>query len=147
MRKIHLGTVSWGTLRSEDLIPRFVEELRRIRGSLPKTIYNIFRIWENGNLSSAEESEFVDELVTTLDGYAPPYCYFGTTEGDGADFGFWVSPEWRENAREDDAPVLCDSSGLTPEFRGVWFQVSDHGNVTCFRRVRKDTDIELWGIV
>ena len=34
-------------------------------------------------------SELIDELADALQAYAPAGAYFGSHEGDGADFGFW----------------------------------------------------------
>ena len=35
-------------------------------------------------------SEIVSELMDALNSYAPPNMYFGSIEGDGADFGWWA---------------------------------------------------------
>lgn len=43
--------------------------------------------YDEGGLSG-EDLETLTDLLGEL---APPYCYFGANEGDGADYGFWVS--------------------------------------------------------
>lgn len=54
---------------------------------------------------------------------APPYCYFGTTPGDGACFGFWPSID------DCDLPRLDDLAGVTRDHRGEdVLIVNDHGN-------------------
>jgi len=62
-----IGTVIHGTLRPQDLIPAFSDELCRVD---PKT-----------------------DLLFALNDRAPLGCYFGAHWGDGADFGYWPSEE------------------------------------------------------
>jgi hypothetical protein len=103
--QIEPGTVIAGTLRSEDLLEAFSNELdglwtKRVGGnSVDK---NIVRIYEEACMFSANieqmesidpsgevASRIVNELQDALNEYAPEGMYFGTLEGDGADFGWW----------------------------------------------------------
>jgi len=92
------GTVIHGTLRSIDLIPAFVEELRHW------DILALDRIIERHGSAFVEfactdedyDTEFpeavsclIEDLIDALDAAAPEGMYFGTLEGDGSDFGFW----------------------------------------------------------
>jgi len=80
MAQFQLGSVSTGTLRIEDLIPAF-------RNALAAT-------GNSGSLALHEPPvDDRDELATleiALQEACPPFVYFGSLEGDGADFGFWV---------------------------------------------------------
>ena len=80
MAQFRLGSVSTGTLRTEDLIPAF-------RNALAAT-------GNSGSLALHEPPvDDRDELATleiALQEACPPFVYFGSLEGDGADFGFWV---------------------------------------------------------
>ena len=80
MAQFQLGSVSTGTLRTEDLIPAF-------RNALAAT-------GNSGSLALHEPPvDDRDELATleiALQEACPPFVYFGSLEGDGADFGFWV---------------------------------------------------------
>ena len=107
MAQFQLGSISTGTLRPEDLIPAFTYTL----GALAHNpIFNLSQFkskamadtWQNAiniiNSSNRrpiaydhpEIHELIDELQDALQEYCPPFVYFGTLEGDGADFGFWV---------------------------------------------------------
>jgi hypothetical protein len=95
------GTVSHGTLRPQDLLRRFAAELNRL---MP---YNAFAMTEEArgvadvlddmpdekDIFSAWDilTELMDEL-NTIAAREGNY-YFGTTEGDGSDFGFWETEE------------------------------------------------------
>ena len=125
---IQPGTVSAGTLRSEDLIQSFSDELaplvvdkllpflspfrkalrwHSLGASSRKTcaawtqVHTHTRLLREarGVLETAMEedpdaaelmSEIVSELMDALNSYAPPNMYFGSIEGDGADFGWWA---------------------------------------------------------
>lgn len=86
-----LGSLSSGTMREEDLIPRFLHVLKWIdpeKGAQLEAEYKIV----------SEEPEDISDfcwqtLYEALNEYAPPYAYFGAHPGDGADYGVWVSDE------------------------------------------------------
>jgi len=103
--EIRPGTISHGTLRNEDLIPAFLEELRRVDPASagqftddgdPRTDI----LWENiadiPDHLQEFASEMVSELIETLNDAAPEGMYFGALEGDASDFGFWES-EWPDD--------------------------------------------------
>lgn len=100
-----LGSVSTGTLRTQDLLRSFADELAyyRPRGNArlirearavadcveqDKPLPRLF-----GDITgmSAEEmgSEIISEISDKLNEIAPDYVWFGAHEGNGADFGFW----------------------------------------------------------
>lgn len=134
------GTVSWGTLVSEDLIDAFTstleylcpEEAARIKEEY-KEVYERERVnvgygmrwdikYERVELFEQdaryrpvkEEEHFLDlvgwlineELFNALNECCDEGVYFGTTEGDGADFGFWYSDEDDESESIED---WCDN--------------------------------------
>ena len=123
MTQFKLGSISTGTLKPEDLAPVFIEELLS-RG-----------------VDAGDVPEDMDGLYNALDNICPPFVYFGTLEGDGADFGFWPD-------RDSLGQALYGSDFDTPgEFTldddGVIVQVSDHGNVTVMDMERN----VLWSVV
>jgi hypothetical protein len=96
-----VGTVSHGTLRTADLLDTFACELehlvcrnadawcsdegRKLRDQHMKLIGDAREI----DPDHEDAGEIVSELQDALQSFAAPGCYFGTTEGDGSDFGFW----------------------------------------------------------
>ena len=76
----HEGTVSHGTLRPEDLAPRFEGVLRELNPKLLRRLQDE---------KSDDLQEYVVGLMDALDMEAPEGYVFGTHEGDGSDFGFW----------------------------------------------------------
>lgn len=93
------GTVICGTMRLEDLIPTFLDELERLQ--LPSVEQRA--LWDNisyyvetgnGQASTVAQSEewavdLLDELFDMLDSIAPDGYYFGAHPGDGCDYGWW----------------------------------------------------------
>jgi hypothetical protein len=92
-KKIELGTVIHGTLRTDDLIKAFLMEIKRLD---EKKFFEL--VWKSlvNNTTDEQREEFLhEELFDTLDSYAPKGYYFGAHPGDGSDFGFWESDyEW-----------------------------------------------------
>jgi hypothetical protein len=107
-----LGTLSEGTMRPEDLIPRFMDALGQyaphradaLRAIYPVTIQTIEtgtppehpsdlheQAWEHRHETAAQM--LLDDLFEALNEIAPEGAYFGAHEGDGADYGFWPAPE------------------------------------------------------
>ena len=94
---------------------------------------------------SVEEmaGEIVHELTLALDELAPEYCHFGTHEADGADFGFWPCM-----GAIEELECFEDTDGARAErFKGDFRAVTDHGNVTVYRRYANGRVKEIIGIV
>ena len=92
------GSVSCGTLRAQDLIPRFLDilseyfptaysEIVTAPDPLPPSnaVNNDSADW----WYSDECHEFIGELIDLLNDCAMDGYYFGSHPGDGADYGFW----------------------------------------------------------
>jgi hypothetical protein len=139
--KATVGSISSGTLRTADLVESFAWELKQLIASDPPVVplYTalLARVenWDGADTTAEDFSEsdydsegsgLVDELTTALEEFAPPYCYFGTHEGDGADFGFWPSIESIE-----ELPRVEDSDGAKALGEDSIF-INDHGNVTVY---------------
>jgi len=92
-------------------------------------------------VSNPYVAEYLDWLTDALNELCPPFVYFGTLEGDGADFGFWPDIE---TIQEIVNIAECDASqGISCPDDGVIVQVSDHGNVTVMDMERN----VLWSAV
>ncbi|GED41217.1 hypothetical protein [Cobetia marina] len=108
---MHTGTISQGTLRRQDLIPTFLTALADYDSAAyeqltaqpfpPIPSY----VQDEGDDSEWWDSEdagfLLEELTTALENAAPDGTYFGTHEGDGADFGFWSLGQWRVITEDD----------------------------------------------
>lgn len=99
----HAGTVSSSTLRSEDLIPAFLDMLEQLDNDRANDIaqqedallYAMNAVEKSSRYVTPTDDYYQDlsELVVTLsdalDELAESPYYFGNLEGDGAEFGFW----------------------------------------------------------
>lgn len=89
----YAGTISHGTLRSQDLIEAFLPVLE----DLSQVDYdNILENYPEYNSSIDDEygdSEvalyMLEDLFDALDNASPEGYYFGSHLGNGSDFGFW----------------------------------------------------------
>ena len=143
MAKAEIGTISHATMRNEDLIPSFMSEIERLDPERAKQIrdeenqdpVNVFNWLENEDETEEPEyaSDFVNDLFDVLNEYAPEYCYFGATEGDGSDYGFWPSFEAAE----------ADNVLKVSEVPSTILHVNDHGNATLYSVEVK----EIWAVV
>jgi len=94
---IYTGTVSHGTLRSEDLIATFLPILCNLDRNTANQVgdgEHDEAIIETVPYPLPDEllepaSELALWLIEKLDAAAPEGFYFGAHEGDGSDFGFW----------------------------------------------------------
>ena len=155
-----LGSISSATMRKQDLIPCFLAALGELVPDSPVVKDIESRACVDGRPREEDDPYWTSEkasydlnetLFTALDAHAPPFCYFGAHEGDGADYGFWVSTNALRDAEKDGDLVSVDDlsewearedkSGV--EFVGI---VSDHGNLTVYR-VTEQGLTELWAIV
>ena len=84
-------SVSFGTLRLEDLIPLFYDFLtRHAPEAVPVDLaYSGKEVDVDPYFDTEEAAQDLDALFDAMDAVAPDGCYFGALEGDGTAFGFW----------------------------------------------------------
>ena len=170
-----IGSISSCTMRAEDLIQTFASELEalarqpgivsaRRRKEHRKLVQEIKNRIESGPAcepsnvqanypmeeydyyASEDAGSDLEALFDALDEYSAPYFRFGAHPGDGSDYGWFLSEEWRREAEDNDIPIVSDASELPAKYRGEWFQVSDHGNVTLWVKTSRGMR-EIWSIV
>ena len=131
MTKAYVGSISHGTLRQPDLLNAFADTLasfdRTFDDSEAKALATLLEIDSDYCAGLTDiAAEVLNDMDARLQEYAPPYCYFGASEGDGSDFGFWPNME----AIEDLPRVQnVDGEELPDEDHAY---VNDHGNVTVY---------------
>lgn len=117
--------VSCDTLKTEDLLPKFWSAaetcavlLDRPQLLNPGTLTSLTRLVGEDSSESdwddTEASETLQDLFDALNDAAPSGFGFGSHEGDGACFGFWLSEDWVEAlehcgwAADSDSAALAD---------------------------------------
>jgi len=149
-----IGTISSGTLRREDLISSFADELRRLvkqkgvgreqRKRHLTLCREVARNQRAKDYYKSDDASFdLDALFDSLNEYAGPYFYFGAHPGDGADFGFWLSESFDEDF---DGLKVSDLSEVPAKYTGEVALVNDHGNLTLYVKSARKLR-ELWAIV
>jgi hypothetical protein len=116
---IRIGTVSADTMRPQDLLPRFSYCLLKYdpENVLAKEVLKKFEIDNREVYLQSEEadwdlSDLFEELGNLCKDY--PYVYFGSTEGDGADYGFWVDYQsFMYDLKYEVFPVFDDNTDCT----------------------------------
>jgi len=136
-----LGSVSSGTLKPEDLIAAFAAALDNLepRSALAAEAQE----YDPETAEPDVGNWLLEELFEALDDLAPPYCYFGTVDGDGADFGFW--PEYdliREALAGGDLLQVTDIREIPKDYDGQALRVRD-GYMTLFAVV-DGAAYEVW---
>ena len=102
MRTPQIGSVSTGTLRTEDLLDAVIGEAEYLSGSTASMSKTLRKAYDAANAITDYDSEdagyALEELIDALNEYAPPHMHFGTLEGDGAHFGWWPTDfgRWRK---------------------------------------------------
>lgn len=146
MAKVEIGPVSSGTLRTKDLLKNFADTLEahldqvhsEVRAETRQSIDTARAVVVTDRADTERASEVLEELVDRLCDIAPPYCWFGAHEGDGACFGFWVDIDAAVGAR--------DHGELADE--GLELEVNDHGNATLYQLPAAGSDrTEIWAVV
>ena len=138
MAEFQLGSISTGTLKPADLMATYESTLEAMLSptDFSIAIESIYR--------HDEDSDMVCAYEDALQALCPPFVYFGTLEGDGADFGFWVDMDGLNEALRDPEHTLIDGQlYAVPRDEKVLVQVSDHGNVTVMDMERN----VLWSVV
>lgn len=148
----YLGSCSHGTLRSQDLLPRFLDIARALQ-------IEGLQEWETGlleNLMACSEEdleetrcEALEELQDRLCNAAPWGLYFGSSEWDGTDFGFWVWDYIDHDAREQVREGLLNSGETLPDGPQSlpFFQINERGNMAYYEPNYKGELVEIWSCV
>ena len=158
MTNIQLGSVSTETFRNQDLIPTYIEEVKKycpteyeqllVNNSLIPSY-----VKDEGDESDWWDSEEVmflrTELEDLLNSVAPPFCHFGSNEGNGSDIGFWTDS--RQIYEGISYGEICQISDLDDidkldedgEVFDYYLLVKDHGLMTLYDAERK----EVWSII
>jgi hypothetical protein len=101
-----VGTISHGTMKTQDLLRAFASELERLTGGGDP----IDPVMGSGLVSDAREwakrldgdpslddvdcaDDILNDVANALDAFAPEGCYFGPHYGDESDWGFWPRDE------------------------------------------------------
>tara|TARA_R110000751_G_scaffold119362_1_gene219963 strand:+ start:734 stop:1207 length:474 start_codon:yes stop_codon:yes gene_type:complete len=152
---VTIGTVIHGTLRDEDLLPAFTAELERLdtTGEYAEVIAEATALiaslaWDDHQQTaewSEDEQEQVgylinESLIDALQTFCPPHVYFGSIEGDGADFGFWTTDP-RDTC--DVVDIMGGNGAYVDTECGLYVQVSDHGNISVYELA----GAEIWSAV
>lgn len=128
---------SCDTLRPEDLLPKFwsVAEVLALAANKPEalspaTLASLTKLVgedsREADWNDAEASQTLEELTEALQELAPVGFYFGSQDGDGACFGFWLDESWAEALEHfgmgNDDPTgwaeliaELDADGIEPE--------------------------------
>lgn len=165
LRPARIGSVSHGTLRTNDLLSAFMGELERLTllsgeclsqnhetrdrfANLIGEAQDCFD--EDGDEIDPEKEDEAVELVNehlpdALQEFAPSYCYFGAHYGDGSDIGFWPL-DMEEIKEQVEFSSSCSEEYPPDDFEGEWLHINDHGNCTLYVRTDGE-DHELWAVV
>jgi len=106
---------SSGTLREEDLLPRFWDIAEQIGATIPDSLLAVLQRLAGEDAQETDwdpelAADTCFELIALLDNFAPAGFYFGPNEGDGACFGFWATEAWAE-ALDHMGLGDCDPAG------------------------------------
>ena len=149
-----------GTLRSIDLIEAVLIAIDPLRLSREerKTVSEGKRAYKW--LSSHSRMDFCEEKFNSRYGYYPddiysdlcdiadahcsPYCYWGSSEGDGACIGvFVVAESIEEDLRYNENLLYIEYA--SDSYIGLAVDISDHGNMTLYQ-CNKGKSKEIWAI-
>lgn len=157
MKYASLGSVSSGTMRDKDLLAAFAFELayqmKRQATRFPRRAYRKLindakrrlRLMEKqGSPIEYDAGSLVSDMFEALNDFAPPYAYFGSVEGDGADFGYWMTSDLDECF---DGLKVSDTSEVPYGYRGEVLHVNDHGNCTLYVAGGRGKLREIWAVV
>ena len=158
MTQFQLGSISHGTLRTQDLLPAFLETLTARGGEIPKDLecgtHIEYLNWPSLDTTASDDDDKfwgsedamwdMEALTDALQSLCPTFVYFGTLEGDGSDFGFWADMDALDEAlTRHDVPDPDRDGCQVLEDDGVIVQISDHGNVTVMDLERN----VIWSVV
>lgn len=145
------GTISHGTLRTEDLENALLPILKDVSLDEWIAIRDEMAADAQDGISADESDERrrdrLHSIMDMLDAACPPFWSFGTTEGDGSDFGFWPCLDaYEQGVTDGEILQVTDSDDVPTDYEGEFAIISDHGNVSLFARYQGRLHV-IWEIV
>ena len=148
MKQFQLGSISTGTLRTQDLIPAFTYKMGElthdpVSNTSKYPTEAMAKLWDEAiHLIGTDQwwtldpedsgvDDLLNDLTDALDELCPPFVYFGTLEGDGADFGFWAD----QNAIDDFISEAIEADLITITNTG-----DEYANGTYIVHLAHDTE-------
>ena len=150
MARFEIGTVSEGTLRTEDLLPAFADALdaSEFKAENLALLDECWKLVEADGWAESEDADaMISDLTEALSASCPPFVYFGSLAGDGADFGFWPDHDEIQEAQRFGTVYEADREYIYSDDHGVWIHVNDHGNVTVLTDDDGKPGNEIWSAV
>lgn len=145
---LSIGTISHGTLRSEDLAFAILDSLKSQGFDMESTLANeLAAIATSEGRDEEHDWEVIHDGIDALNEFVPPFCYVGTHEGDGSDLGVWISEYAIQDAIHDgEVKTIADPSELDDIRDDCDFALfaNDHGNMTLFDAETQET---IWSVV
>lgn len=143
-----LGSISWGTLRAQDLGPAFAETLAGLGDTPNVPDFSTDDEWEEF-WQSEDGGYLIEEMMDRLNELAPPYVGFGASEGDGSDFGFWVDHDDIRDAIRFGEVEIIPSLDAVSSVESEYVVVGDEDDYRALYLVGdlvKGDDIPIWSI-
>ena len=155
---LELGTISHGTMRTEDILPALLAALDGVELSAEDRqtcdeIQEHVDAWDEGATIEADdlhlaahteylEVEMYDTLIPIAEDYVPDYCYIGSHPGDGSDLGVWPCDELLDDTTQGSYDGCCwrlkvnnhPTEETIPDDMTHALAVNDHGNATLYAR-------------
>ena len=149
-----IGSVSHGTMRKEDLIPIFFDTLVSVSKKRANQLLKKYELKsipgcdsdENEWYEWEDSDNFLGDLFDILNEYAPPYFYFGASEGDGSDYGYFLSSDFGNEFNFGDGIKVNDLSEIPKGYVGEVLEINDHGNMSLYFKNKRNLK-EIWGVV
>lgn len=141
---------SRGTLRHEDLLPALGEALLAV--AIGPDIKVAEAAKECGDLEldecdACELDYLLNEVIDTLQEYAPPYCYVGAHESDGSLFGVWPSLDCLDDEIACGEVLSVSNSSEIPDYwQGYVAIINERGNVEFGNHVEGEF-LPIWASV
>ena len=142
MTQFQLGSISHGTLRTQDLLEAFANTLQQFNRTHP-LLGEYLDIHANDAWDSDKAADLLNEgFFNALQEICPPFVHFGTLEGDGADFGFWPYMDGLRDATGDGSFEQVFGEHELSE-HGIILNVTDHSEFVVMDLERN----VIWSVV
>lgn len=139
------------TLRSIDLLDALACQLNKVhltRQERMKVIKALRLVKDYDRyVDDAYDEKYTElyyELMYIADKYCAPYTYYGSSEGDGACIGVWISTaSIEEDICEKD---LLKIDNVPKLYSGLAIDINDHGSMTLYQYINGRSR-EIWAVV